>query len=349
MLADLAVLIGRFQPFHTGHAALLRMALEKSEQVVLVLGSSYHARNTKNPFSWRERAAMIAATLDQSSRARVQFVAIRDYYDETRWAQAVRTAVQQRFPAARSVMLLGHFKDASSVYLRQFPQWELIAVPRQADIDATCIRQIVFEAEQPDIALAALEEQVPLAVRQYMRAWMRLPHFAALAQEHRKVLEYKAAWQSAPYAPIFCTVDAVVKTAEHVLLIQRAGFPGRGLWALPGGFVEQDESLLMAALRELQEETCLGVLQNSLLDAFVKAQVFDHPDRSTRGRTITHAHFFDLNTAQLPQIVGSDDASAARWVPMAELAGMEEQFFEDHFHILDHFFALSREDVACWA
>src|SRR6185312_17484078 len=48
--ADVAVLIGRFQPFHNGHAILLRRALETAPKVVVVLGSSFHARSSKNPF-----------------------------------------------------------------------------------------------------------------------------------------------------------------------------------------------------------------------------------------------------------------------------------------------------------
>lgn len=52
---DAAVLIGRFQPFHNGHAALLAKALETAPRVIVVLGSAFAARNAKNPFGW-ERA-----------------------------------------------------------------------------------------------------------------------------------------------------------------------------------------------------------------------------------------------------------------------------------------------------
>jgi bifunctional NMN adenylyltransferase/nudix hydrolase len=71
--------------------------------------------------------------------------------------------------------------------------------------------------------------------------------------------------------------------------------------------------------------------------------VFDHPDRSQRGRTITHAHYFDLQTRQLPAVTAADDAALAQWVPVTSLPDMEEQFFEDHFHILNHFLTLTGE------
>ena len=132
-----------------------------------------------------------------------------------------------------------------------------------------------------------------------------------------------------------------VASAGCVLLIRRGGHPGKGLWALPGGFVEQGERLLAGAMRELHEETSIAMLDSSLAAALVAVQVFDHPDRSQRGRTITHVHHFDLRSDFLPEVQAADDAALARWVPFAELAAMELAFFEDHFNILDHFFTLS--------
>ncbi len=320
--ADLAVLIGRFQPFHLGHASLLAQALASAPQVVVVLGSSFQARNARNPFTWKERAAMMRATLSESERARVAFTAVRDYYDDSRWADAVCAAVAREAGAnaqSARVVLVGHAKDASSYYLNHFPQWQSSVVDPAHQLDATSVRRVLFEAEDLAVSLSALEDTLALPVRQYLKAWALLPPFAGLVEEHRHVVAYKAAWKHAPYAPIFSTADALLVSAGHVLLVKRGGFPGKGLWALPGGFVEPRERLLQGAMRELIEET----------------------DRSQRGRTITHAHYFDLRSEALPTIQAADDAAAAAWIGLAELAVMEEQFFEDHFHILDHFLHLS--------
>ncbi len=341
--ADVAVLIGRFQPFHHGHATLLRTALESGTAVVIVLGSSFHARSAKNPFTWQERAAMIGATLAPEERERVSYVPVRDYYEDTRWADAVRREVARVAGSASRVALIGYVKDASSYYLHHFPHWQLTSVNAVHDIDATGIRDVLFEAEDIDVSLAVIADRLPPAVRQYLRAWTLLPHYDGLVQEYRSLKAYRTAWKSAPYAPIFSTVDAVVKTAGHVLLIQRGDFPGKGLWAIPGGFVEQRERLLQGAIRELLEETELGTLSSSLAEALVAVQVFDHPDRSLRGRTITHAHFFDLKTQQLPAVEGADDAAHAKWMPIERLSDMEDQFFEDHFHILNFFLKLTAE------
>jgi bifunctional NMN adenylyltransferase/nudix hydrolase len=336
-----AILIGRFQPFHEGHAGLLARALATAPRVVVILGSSFHARSAKNPFTWQERAAMIAATLARQERERVSFTPVRDYYDDTRWADAVRAAVEQTAGDAGEVTLVGHFKDASSYYLNHFPQWQIDSVEATLLIDATDVRRIYFEAEDVDVSLSVVEESVPLAVRQFLKSWSMLPDYAGLVEEHRFVQKYKAAWKAAPYAPIFSTVDAVVTCAGQVLLIRRGGFPGKGQWAVPGGFVEQRERLLQSAIRELEEETKLGVLAATLEGALAGVKVFDHPDRSQRGRTITHAHFFDLDFDTLPSVEAADDAAEVCWVPIADLAGMEEAFYEDHFHILDSFLSVS--------
>lgn len=88
------------------------------------------------------------------------------------------------------------------------------------------------------------------------------------------------------------------------------------------------------------EETNLAVLASTLEHALVDVKVFDHPGRSLRGRTITHAHYFDLQTDHLHDIRAADDAAQAAWVSIDKLENMEELFFGDHFHILDQFLNL---------
>jgi bifunctional NMN adenylyltransferase/nudix hydrolase len=75
--------------------------------------------------------------------------------------------------------------------------------------------------------------------------------------------------------------------------------------------------------------------------SLVEAAVFDHPDRSLRGRTITHAHYFDLGERELPEVQADDDAQAVEWVPVEKLLSLEDQFHDDHFHMLDHFLGLT--------
>jgi len=336
-----AVVIGRFQPVHNGHLALLREALNCAERVIVMVGSAHQARSPRHAFSWTERAEMLRLALTEAERERVEIVPLRDLYDEARWVQAVRAAVEQRVGNA-DVTLVGHFKDATSDYLRRFSPWQLLSLPRQHRVDATDLRAALFEAppEALDGVLASWVDQVPPGTRSFVQAWAHLPYLAALRREWTMLKSYRQAWAAAPYAPTFVTVDLVLQCAGHVLLIQRAKDPGQGLWALPGGFVEPRDTLHQSAVRELEEETGLRLLPETLALASRGVAVFDHPDRSQRGRTISHTHHFDLGERELPEVQGADDAARARWVPVGELAAMEEQFFDDHFHMLDRFLGL---------
>lgn len=338
---DAAVLIGRFQPFHIGHAALLTQALATAPRVIVLLGSAFAARNAKNPFSWEERAAMIGCTLTETERARVSFVPMRDYYDDTRWAATAAKLVGQALGKPARIALVGYLKDASSQYLNRFPDWEFIGMPSQGEIDATALRRIWFEGEDNAVTQALLAPWLAPAVLHYLKGWAALPMFAKLREEHLAVEESRKVWGSGP----FITVDAVVKASDQILLVKRGRAPGKGCWALPGGFLDGRERVLQGAIRELREETGFGLLESTLEESLAGTAVFDHPDRSTRGRTITHVHFFDLKHARPPEVEGADDAAEAKWVPVAELANMEGEFFEDHFNILDHFLALSHQDI----
>ncbi|MBV8658703.1 MAG: bifunctional nicotinamide-nucleotide adenylyltransferase/Nudix hydroxylase [Burkholderiales bacterium] len=333
---DFLVFIGRFQPIHNGHAAMLRQALARAPRVVVVLGSAHSARTVRNPFTAAERIALIRSAMGDLAE-RLVFVEMRDYFNIARWATGVRRAVAAAVPVDASVGLFGHFKDASSGYLRDFPDWPLVEVGNVDGISAADLRKPWFESGG---STAGLEDRLAAPVLQFMTEFAGTEAFSRLRAEYDYLEGYKAAWRQAPYAPIFVTVDAVVTCCDHVLLVQRGGQPGAGCWALPGGFLDQREQVAAASLRELHEETRLAVPVEELQAAVRGQALFDHPDRSSRGRTLTHAFHYALDRTELPAIEADDDAAAAVWVPIAQLLAMEDQFHDDHFMILDRFLGL---------
>jgi len=112
------------------------------------------------------------------------------------------------------------------------------------------------------------------------------------------------------------TVDAVVfrKNANNpeVLLIRRKHYPFEGKWALPGGFVDMDETLEEAVVRELEEETGLKNVDLKQLHAFSAI------DRDPRGRTIS-VIFFGFVDIDNSTLIAGDDARDARWFYANEL------------------------------
>ncbi|HYK93497.1 MAG TPA: NUDIX hydrolase [Thermoplasmata archaeon] len=105
------------------------------------------------------------------------------------------------------------------------------------------------------------------------------------------------------------TVDAVWIHRHRVLLVRRGRSPFRGHWALPGGFVEPEESVETAVVRELREETGLTARPARIIG------VYSGPDRDPRKPTATVA-FLMRGRPGLPR--GGSDASSAAWVPIAE-------------------------------
>jgi len=337
---DLAVLIGRFQPFHLGHLGLLEAALGLAPRAVVVLGSAGGARLVKNPFTEAERIETIRASLTPEQHRRVSFLTLRDYYDEPRWARALKAAVARECQGQGQVGLVGFRKDESSSYLSLFPEWSEHALPRQAPIDGTELRRLYFASGHAALP-AELLAAVPQAVAQFLNDFKASAEFERLREELAALDANRAQYGSGP----FVTVDALVTLGERVLLVQRGRAPGKGLWALPGGFLEGSERLLSAAIRELLEETKLTCSDAELRAAFQAVAVFDHPQRSQRGRTITHAHRFNLTPGNrtLPSVEGADDAQAARWFDVAQLPSMTRELFEDHYQIIDHFLAIASD------
>ncbi len=110
------------------------------------------------------------------------------------------------------------------------------------------------------------------------------------------------------------TADCVVTNPQgEVLLARRGNEPFRGCWALPGGFMEMDETIEHCAVRELNEETGLEVAEEVLR----LVGVYSVPGRDPRGRTVTVAYAVELMSESAP--AAGDDAAEVRWWPLAEL------------------------------
>jgi bifunctional NMN adenylyltransferase/nudix hydrolase len=337
-----AACIGRFQLFHDAQLALVREALRQAPRCAVLVGSAHQARSPRNPFTYDERVQTIRLALTEEERERVDFLPVRDVWDEKRWVAAVQAAMAKLTGSPRTrIVLVGHRKDPTSEYLNDFAGWPLHDVGRQGEVHGKALRAALFSSDSVETAIAALSSQVPESTVAFLRAWAQLPFLARLRQEWAELAQEHDKWAGSPYPPVFVTVDAVVRGAEQVLLIRRGRAPGKGLLAVPGGFIEQRETAYQSAVRELQEETGFSLLPSEMEHALKGARVFDHPDRSQRGRVITHAFYFDLGPRLLPEIAGSDDAAEARWVPIAELPSLEEEFHDDHFHILDAFLGIT--------
>lgn len=321
------VCIGRYQPFHLGHHELIKEALSQAEIAVIVIGSAGKAPSIQNPWSAIEREAMIKGALTDEEKARVKFVHVRDFfYTQNKWLAEVQQLVYEVTEGAEDseIANIGESND--------FPQWTFIKMRNMDRLPhATVIRGLYFTHDN------GYKSHVGVSIGNYMEDFKATATFKNLKEEYDFVRNYRESWRCAPFPPTFVTVDCIVVKSGHVLAVRRKGSPGKGLIALPGGFLNQKETIKVGALRELKEETGIKVSKEDLEAAIVEEKVFDYPERSLRGRTITHAFLIDLGSGPLPIVKGADDADKAWWMSLSELATREADFFEDHFHIIAHF------------
>ena len=334
---DTLVYIGRFQPLHSAHVEIIRQATELARQVVIIVGSARQPRTYKNPFTSAEREIMIRSATngigDRSCSIRIEHNTDTIYNDQA-WAARVQELVNKHTAGLKTIGIIGHDKDESTFYLKMFPQWYRVEVDLIEPLNATDIRDIYF---RKDVNTKFLSGVVPNSTLEFLENFRNTHDFEQIICEREFVAAYKRQYESLPYPPIFVTSDAVVICSGHVLMIKRRAEPGKGLWAIPGGFVNArtDRSVESAAIRELREETGIKVPAPVLQGSIKASRVFDAVDRSARGRTITHCFLIELSNGELPKVKGNDDALRAKWIPMAEVKS--EECFEDHFEMISYF------------
>lgn len=353
---DYAVIIGRFQPVHQGHAALLRAGLQHARKLIVVAGSMSQPRSFKNPFTVDERERMIRAVLPEHDQARVQVTGVSDApYDDAAWLQAVQDAVyaamraQGDDPATARVALLGHMKDQSSYYLRIFPNWQWQPFANVEGIDATAIRHSYFSDElldePPPHALLPLWQQpavLPASTIDFLRTFRQTPAWQALHDERAFLLDFQRQHRYArpdvdQAAPVLCLVQTLVLWRQRILLVQRQQPPGQGNWALPEALLQAGERLLDAASRAL----CAlgGEHAAAALRAHVRATaVFDVPGRNQLGQAVSHAFLLQWpDEAPAPWQPAADAPHRVRWQPVAQWPTMQPLLHEDHYFIARHF------------
>ena len=126
---------------------------------------------------------------------------------------------------------------------------------------------------------------------------------------HRAPEGYDASKYDRPSVATDIVIMAYRESRLEVLLIQRKNDPYKGQWALPGGFVEMDESVETSAQREAKEETGMSDLK------LIQVGVFGSPDRDPRTRVISSA-FMTLVRPYKAKARAGDDAASVGWFPV---------------------------------
>lgn len=159
------------------------------------------------------------------------------------------------------------------------------------------------------LAWSLVESHTNVAMENYRRS---VDHIDRLAMKRSKG-EVEALKKSPSL-----TVDAIITRGtgkgKEVLLIKRKNEPYKGMWALPGGFVEYGERTSEAIVREVKEETGLSCTVNDLI------YVASDPNRDPRGHTISIIYKLDMEDEST--LKAGDDASETEWFQVSKLPSM---------------------------
>lgn len=362
----IGVFIGRMQPIHLGHFNVLRLMADECDAVIIGIGSANKSRSTKNPFLVHEREQFIhAAILSESLHVKAVFATAQLYdytYNDEMWLEASANIIESEIddilpkiaynmkqknpemevghitgarPEDCDIVLYGYDQGQDTRYLHQFPQWKKELVGRTVEYHATDIRRkMFFEGD-----INEWESMVPTGVPEAVWEVLRQENNAILGnllEEATLVKTIKASKAQYPYPIIDQTVDAVVICNGHVLMVTRGVNPGKGQLALPGGYLNEFETIEEGIIRELKEETRIAIkpslLRNLLKGSRIKR--FAAPGRSVRGRVITDCGLINYQSNVLPEVKGSDDAARAEWIPLTRLDDLATNIFEDHYCII---------------
>jgi bifunctional NMN adenylyltransferase/nudix hydrolase len=189
---DFLVFIGRFQPFHLAHQAVIQDAFQHSKSVTILLGSAQPERTLKNVFTSDEREAMIRASFSPEQQNQIHFAGLIDVFNDEKWTamvkQAVQAIVQHSMQAGHShlapkIGLIGHFKDQSSYYLSLFPEWPLVELDNYFQLSATPIREQYLLGQLPTL------KQVPAATLDFLIHFQQTADYRVLQQQAQQSLK----------------------------------------------------------------------------------------------------------------------------------------------------------------
>lgn len=307
--------VGRFQPVHDGHISVIKQASIQVDRLYVLIGSANVCRSIKNPWTYQERVDMLRKKLFQCGVENVSFVPLNDYpYNDHRWICEVRAIMESKSTSMNhgDAVLFGAWKDGND-YLKWFPGIKYKSLPLNGTLNASDIRQKMFETEDPSVPSTVMDD------------------YRFYKAEAKRFEDY-------PYPETlnFNCADSVVTCLGHVLLIERKFAPGRGTWALPGGFRNRDETFFECALRELREETNLRVSKRVLIGSVKGHKLYDSPKRSFGIPRNTVAYHFDIAPdadGALPRANGTDDAKKAEWVELNKAIN-ELPLYDDHKWII---------------
>lgn len=333
--AELGIIIGRFQPFHNGHKALIDKALKECKKVLVLVGSSNKLPNHKNPLTTEERMKMVEGTYGNSIVLR----GLADNPSLTEWVGNVYGHYMAITGDIDPTLVNLYTGDSTAEFYNEYFAVRVVTaqvqgLPESKDI----LRKLYYGQFSMGSSL------LPSQTRQRLIPLMKTTHWDRMCLEHRtcKAREAEAFLGHKYNNPIEPVAHAVVVRGDKILLVKRNSTTGYGQWACPGGFVQGDETTVEAALRELKEETGVDLIGKR---AVQMACCVEENLEGLSVRSLGINYLFAVHREENLEItIAPEEVLKYKWGSLKDILNEKEILFYNHNLIVQRLYASISEE-----
>ena len=255
------ILIDDFAIFHDGYLDLIEEAIKSTDKLLIFIRASECSTDIKHPFTAEEREEMICSVLyEKYPKVDARIFHLPDMvYEPLKWVHNLDDIIKKNVKSDSSVVIF----DCNNSNELKCLNYSIVnfKLPRSTQ----SVLEHIYESDI--FSFSFFREFMPDPAVDCITSFLDDERVDSLLNEFKFVQEYRKAWENVPYPPVFVTVDSLVVCRNDVLVIRRGNDPGKGKIALPGGFINQDEFIKDACIRELIEETSISLSKNELNDA----------------------------------------------------------------------------------
>jgi len=318
----LGIIVGRMQPLHNGHVALIHKALKENEQVLLLLGSVNREVNFNNPFTYDERVKMVRNVFPEEMYEELLIRGIKDKPTDDEWIQELIANIGQVEEDPSKVILYTSEKDAE--WYKGSTLYHVETLDSKG-LSATDIRNTWYTCEENLYKLVPDYVCMEMTKLTHGDRWLNLrtEKIMCLKGKEQAIADHKF---SNPIEPV---AHAALIHDKQILLVQRNSTRGYGQWALPGGFIEHTETTREAAVRELREETGVDLMEHRVQE-MAQAVEENIDDLSVRTLGINYLYVMDPSVEKPEVSIDDTECLAYRWCPIADILSESMVLFYNH-------------------